>query len=501
MPDYDVIVIGGGLGGLTAGALLARYGRKVLLLEQSDIIGGCCSTFERKGYQFDIGASIVEATDNIHRVFKELGTSTEKEIEMLPCDPVYTCIFRDGKKINYHLSIEKTAEAIAEISPEDGRNFIRFANIFAQFLEQGGQEFFTTPVNSLADMAGMFMKYPIFFRFLPYFVETYQDILDKFFKDERVKQSMAYQSFYAGHPPDTTPGIFAMLPYFEHLGVFYPKGGMIQIPKALQRVGESFGMEVRLRQRVRKVLVNDNRLIQGVEMADGTIITSKVVVSGINSRNLYLNLIGEEKLPGAVRTGIRSLAPSLTCPMVYLGLDYRPPLDAHHTIIPLSVDQMNNAWWNDYMKGHIPNEQFGLICWPTFTDTSLAPEGHHILNLILMGPYHLEGTDWDTEKPRFIEKSIRFLDSFIAPGLAGHVKVAEMSTPLDYERKLLLPNGAIYGLQQDLMAQAVFRPSSKSKAFKGLYLAGASTHPGGGVPTTIGSGLIASKLVMKNEFN
>jgi len=236
-----------------------------------------------------------------------------------------------------------------------------------------------------------------------------------------------------------------------------------------------------------------------VEKSDGSILTAPEADANVNARTLYLDLIGEEKLPPMVRSGVKSFQPSLTAPMVFLGLDYRPPLDAHHTIIPLSVKEMNDAWWNHYNFDKIPPQQFGLICWPTHTDPSLAPEGHHVLNLILMGPYHLEGTTWDEEKPRFIQNTIDFLSKFCLPGLKEHVKVADMCTPLDYERRLLLPNGAIYGLQEDLTAQAVFRPAGKSKSFTGLYLTGASTHPGGGVPTSMASGWIAAKSILESR--
>jgi len=499
MADYDVIVIGAGMGGLSAGALLAKWGKKVLVLEQGERVGGCCSTFVKDGYHFDNGASIVEAVDNIDMVFRDLDTSMMQEIDMVPCDPIYSCIFRDGKKITYWLSVEKTAAAIAEISREDGEAFYRFAAKFKSFIDEGGKDFFTTPVNTLQDMMGLMKKRPVIAKFFPYFLQTYQDVINKFFRDERIRQSMSYQSFYAGHPPDLAPGIFAILPYLEHEGVFYPRGGMIQIPLALQRVGERLGMELRLRRRVRRVLTSDTRQVQGVEMSDGTIITAPVVVSNVNARTLYLDLIGEEKLPTLVRSGVKSYSPSLTAPMVFLGVDYRPPLDAHHTIIPLSVGQMNDAWWNHYNYGKIPPQQFGLICWPTYTDPSLPPKHHHVLNLILMGPYHLEGTTWDSEKPRFIQNTIDFLSKFCLPGLAEHITMADMCTPLDYERRLLLPGGAIYGLQEDLTAQAVFRPAGKSKSFNGLYLAGASTHPGGGVPTSMASGWVAAKSVLKHH--
>ncbi len=495
MNDYDVIVIGAGLGGLSAGSLLAKSGRKVLVLEQSSFIGGCCSTFEKDGFKFDIGASIVEAIKNMKMIFHQLGTSLEDEIDLLPCDPLYSCIFRDGTRTLHYHSIERTAEEIGKISPVDKENYFRYARKFGQFIEEGGEDFFTWSMGSFSDMLSLIKKRPVIAKFLPFFLATYQDVLNHYFKDERVRQSMSYQSLYAGHPADLAPGIFAILPYFEHLGVYYPRGGMAQIPLALKRIGEKFGMQVQLNQRVTRLDLDANRRVQGVTLADGQHLSASVIVSNVNAKTLYLDLVGRENLPPAVVKGVESYEESLTAPMIYLGLDYKPPLDAHHTIVPLEQAQMNDAWWNNYRKGSIPREQFGLICCPTHSDPSLAPAGHHILNLILMGPYHLNNSDWDREKEGFIQKNIDWLDRFILPGLKEHVVIADMNTPLDYERKLLMPKGAIYGLQQDLPAQAVFRPANKSKCIQGLYLTGASTHPGGGVPTTITSGYVAAKQV------
>ncbi|OFW56340.1 MAG: hypothetical protein A2W01_00180 [Candidatus Solincola sediminis] len=140
-----------------------------------------------------------------------------------------------------------------------------------------------------------------------------------------------------------------------------------------------------------------------------------------------------------------------------------------------------------------------MICWPSHEDASLSPEGHRVLNIIPESFYHLSGTDWDREKQPFIERTIESLSKHAIPGLAEHVKVVECATPLDFERRLRLPEGAIYDLQQDLTSQTVFRPSARSKSIKGLYLVGNSTHPGGGVPLVVASGLIAANLIEKYE--
>jgi len=498
MADYDVIVIGAGGGGLSSGAILAKEGRKVLVLEQSDLIGGCCSTFEREGYKFDVGASIVEVIGSIEDAFQRLGTTFQKEVDLITCDPVYSCVLRDGTRVAVPRSLDGAVEALSRISEEDGKNYRNFAAYTGGFLAETQKGFFSSPINSLGDMNKIFRASPGLLKYRDLFTSSYQDVMNKYFKSSQVQETMSFQTWYVGLPPELAPGVFSILGYTEHEGVWYPRGGMIAIPQALARCGERNGMELRTGSRVRKVVVRDRR-VQGVVLDDGTEISTRAVVSNINAKTLYLDLIGEEHLHPLARYGIKSYQPSISAVMLCLGVDYEPPLDAHHTIITAPYEEMNDYWWNRLGKGLLPKEQFGLVCWATKSDPSLAPAGCHAINTIMMGAHTLSGTDWDKEKKRFMEDAIEYLTRKAVPGLSDHIKVAEIITPLDYERRLLHPGGAIYGLQEDLSAQTVLRPRSKSKSIEGLYLAGASTHPGGGVPTTIGSGMVAADLVEKYE--
>ena len=498
MADYDVVVIGAGNGGLSAGAILSRHGRKVLVLEQSPRVGGCCSTFEKEGYHFDVGASIVEVIYPIELAFKLCGTSFQEECDLIPCDPIYSYIFRDGSRVNYPQSIEETCRVLTDIDARDGRRWMECADFFRELLKQTIQAFFTSPANTFGDMIKMLARNPKILKFLPLFFTSYQDVIEKFFHNDIVKQTMAFQSFYCGLPPELAPGFIALIPYSEHEGIYYPRGGMISIPQAFQRVGEKLGMEVRLNTRVDRVMVEKGGA-RGVVLADGTEITSKVVVSNVNAKKLYLDMIGEDELPWLAAYGIKSYEVSMSCPMVYVGIDYVPPLEAHHSLTIGPLELMNEFWYEMFLPGILPPEPFGLICWPTESDSSLAPEGHHVLNIMSLGSYRLKDQDWDDVKPEYIERLLDFHSSFSIPGLKDHVKVVDCATPLDFERQLLSPQGAIYGLQMDLPAQAMFRPSAKSKSIKHLYLTGASTHPGGGVPSVIASGVIASGLIDKYE--
>lgn len=251
-------------------------------------------------------------------------------------------------------------------------------------------------------------------------------------------------------------------------------------------------------QEVSKVMVRD-RGVEGVILADGTEITAKVVISNINAKRLYLEKIGEEHLPWLARYGMKSYRLSASAPMINVGLDYRPPLDAHHTIVTDSMDKINEYWFGGMRQGKLPSDTYGLVCFPTFSDPSMAPEGHHVLNIVQSGPYNVKEIDWDRDKKAYGERQLELLSEKAIPGLADHVEVMDVLTPRDYERRLLTPEGAILGLDMDLPSSAVFRPAARSKSIKGLYLAGASTHPGGGLPSVIASGIIASDLVSTYE--
>ncbi|MGQ9537194.1 MAG: phytoene desaturase family protein [Actinomycetota bacterium] len=187
-----------------------------------------------------------------------------------------------------------------------------------------------------------------------------------YFRDERVLDSLFCPGKFCGLPPSLAPGIFAFLSYAEHEGTYFPREGMIAIPEALRRCGEKFGMKVWPRKRVEEVMVR-NREVEGVLLADGTEITARVVVSNVSAKTLYLDMIGEEHLPWLPRYGITSYRLSASAPMINVGLDYRPLLDAHHTLVTESMDRMNEYWFGDMRKGLFPRRSSAWSVFPPIT--------------------------------------------------------------------------------------------------------------------------------------
>jgi len=499
MSDYDVIVIGAGVGGLGAGALLAHQGRRVLVIEQSDRVGGCCSTFEHQGYHIDLGASIIEFPQVIDWCFQRMGTSFKKEVDLISVDPVFTAILKDGTRVTYPISLEETKEEIRRIAPDDIKGWEKYSKKMQGFLDAALNGFFVSPAGNLTDVIKMFARTPALLKYNSLFFGSYEGVMRKYFKNEKILESFSFHSFYAGLPPALLPGHFAMIPYAEHGGIYYSKGGMIGIPLGLQHCGERKGMKVELNSPVKNIII-ENKRVKGIVLEDGTSISSDLVVSNINAKKMYAEMVGEKHLPWLAKKGIQSYAYSMATPMLYLCLDYQPPLEDHHTLMTLPMDKINDYWNYHYLKGSFPSQQFGIISWTTKSDPSLAPEGHHILVVTLApGVYQLAGTTWSSEKPILKERIIQYLSHTYLPGLEEHVVFSELSTPVDFEKKLRSPQGAIYALRQDLPHSIMFRPSARSRHIKGLYLVGASTHPGGGVPTVTASAMISADLIEKYE--
>ena len=498
MADYDVIVIGAGLGGLSLGALMAKRGRKTLIVEQSPRVGGYCSTFERDGFRFDLGASIIEIIDVIEGCFKELGTSVFNEVEMVPLEPIYTIKFKDSTEMRYPTSKEETAEEFRKISPRDAEGWLKYADYMQGFLDTALTGFFLEPANTLGDMLKMFLKTPKLLSYMPLFNMNYQDVISKYFSHPKIQEALAFQSNFMGLPPELCPGHMTMLPWAEHTGFYYSKGGMIAIPEALRKIGERNGMEIMLDTEVKSLLIQNGRA-EGVTLSSGEQISAGVVVSNINAKSLYFDLVGEEHLGSMARKGLKSLQPSTAALMLYLGLDSKPELSSHHTLCTLPMDALNDYYWNVYKQGKIPDEQFGLISWTSLSDPDNAPKGNHSVVMTLACPNDLATDSWDAVRERVIDETIAFMSKTYVPGLKNQVKTAILGTPDDYERNLLAPQGAIYMFHQDAATSTVFRPASRSKSIRGLYLTGASTHPGGGIPSVMASGLIAAELIEKHE--
>lgn len=437
--DYDVIVIGAGVGGLAAAGVLAAEGCKTLVLEQADFVGGCASSFEAEGYRFDVGACIIEMVRAHDWFYQRLGLNREDYITLLHNDPLYELVdILSGDRFILPASLEGAAEVIARHSRVDSRTFLDFMRHEGRIMDEFVDVMFSTPQGRLRDFFKVFAEYPRILGILKYIVSPYSKVLRDLFVHPYTHRLLSNYSVIGGLPPSMQSGIMLWACFAEHQGMFYPLGGMGAVPEAMTKAMEDIGGELRLNSRVTSVLREGGKA-RGVLLSDGTALTSRAVVSDINAGSLYLEMIGEENIPRTVAKGLRSYRMSPSCAIGYLGLDYSPPLRAQHIFALTDLELVDGFWSDIYNRSIALPQSVGMVSCPSFMDPSLAPDGHHALSFITMAPPRPVDNTWEDIKWRYLDIGIEMLDAVYLPGIKDHILFKTIATPEDFERRLLIP--------------------------------------------------------------
>ncbi|MBN1289610.1 MAG: NAD(P)/FAD-dependent oxidoreductase [Actinobacteria bacterium] len=496
--DYDVIVIGAGSGGLSAGGVLASQGLKTLIIEKSNNAGGCASSFTANGYQFDVGACIIEVPWVHDWFYERIGRRREDYVKFIENDPLYELVdTTDGNRYLMPASFEGVAELISRCSPRDAESFLKFCRKQGSIMDRFSEVMMQTPQGRISDMIKLFVKYPRILGSMKYIMSPYSKLMEDLFEHPFTRRLLGTPAVIGGLPPSLQSGFMFWQCYAEHEGMYYPEGGMGAVPRGMATAFREFSGELMLESEVKRVLVEKGRA-RGVVLTDGTVIASKAVVSNANSKTLYERMIGEPDVPKAVIKGLNSYGFSPSCAVGYLGLDCELDLRAQHMMVLADSRLLELFWSKMFDEGIAPGESVGLISSPTYVDPALAPEGHSVLTFITMAPRHLKGLRWNDIKWDYLEKGINMVDSFYIPGIKDHITFKTIATPEDFEKRINLLNGSIYAYSMSIMSQMLFRPGNRSRCIRGLYLCGASTHMGS-VPGAVASGIMTADLAL-NEF-
>lgn len=506
--EFDVLIIGSGVGGLTCGALLSKEGMKVLVLEQSERIGGCCSNYDVNGFRPEVGAVFVIGREMYYKLFELLDLRLEDYIEFHLIDPVYDTILYDGTRVLLPKEPEEMVDVIRSISPVDVDGFKRYCEdmkkVFDLYLSA-----LSIPmpdlrnVGKLSHVVRMLARkeqlpaLPVNFWLA---TRTLDKVVKNYFKDERIQLIFGWENLYAALPAHRCTGLLSNISYMGRMGYYYPKGGMVAIPNALKKIMEGFGGEIRTKSLVERIIVKDG-VARGVKLSDGEEIYSKVVISNVHSRSTYLELIGEENLPSTIRRAVKRQPCSIPAPTFYIGLSEKlNSIRAHFTVLLTERKQFDNLWNEFYEKGLLyrPDDGPFLVSCASHDDQELAPPGKQVLSVIYIAPYKLKYHDWDKIGDAWAWDCIESLEKRAFPGLSAKVEWMESVTPVEFERRLRLPEGAFFGLEMSGPNMGPFRPNNRSRAVKNLYLTGQCTNPGGGVPLVMFSGIYASSLIVKD---
>ncbi|WP_438856548.1 phytoene desaturase family protein [Agromyces sp. M3QZ16-3] len=494
------IVIGSGFGGLAAAIRLAADGHEVTVVEKRDRIGGRAYLYELDGFRFDAGPTVITAPFMFEELFALAGERLEDHVRLVPLDPFYRAFDQDGRPFDFHADPAELASEVAGRSPSDARGYARLTQRISRIFDA----FYPYTERPM-------MQLHVMLRMLPFLLRHraalgVQHLVDGCIRDPFLRRALAFHPLLIGGHPARTPALYSLIVEFERRwGVHYAVGGTAAIVDALGSLLERLGGRIECGVAVDRVLVRSGR-VDGVRLEDGTIRHADVVVSNADPAYTHDRLLGGSRRLGGA--GLRTARPSMSLHVLYFGADRTWPSTplAHHNLLLAGdsrrvLDPVFAPSRKARANARRPlsaDDLFLYVHVPTRTDASVAPEGCEALYVLVAAPPLDDGERVPEETVRRIrDLVVDVLDRRYLPGLASHLTVEHAIGPDHFRDVLNTPHGAAFSLQPTLFQSGWFRPHNRSPLVDGLYLVGAGTHPGAGIPAVLASGKIAADLILR----
>lgn len=482
------VVIGGGFGGIASALRLRAKGYQVSVVDRCARLGGRAQVFERDGFKFDAGPTVITAPFLFDELFELHGKRREDYVEFVPLDPWYRFQFADGDIFNYGGEIEDTEAEIARLSPEDVDGYRRLVAHSEKIFDLGFTELADRPFHTLASML---TQVPALLRLKCY--RTVWQMVCAHLKHPKLRQAFSVQPLLVGGNPFDTTSIYGLIHFLERRwGIHFAMGGTGALVDGFARLMDELGIDVLLNTTVEKVLVSGNQA-HGVRLTDGTVMDADVVVANTDPMHLYNNLLDSSEQSWSAKIKTRHNKLSMGLFVLYFGTDKVYPDIAHHTIW---LGQRYRELLNDVFNGSTLPEDFSLYLHrPTATDPSFAPHGCDSFYVLAPVPNLNADIDWDVQGPVLRQRIIDSLSEHMLPELKQHLVTDFYMTPEDFASDYLSVGGAGFSVAPLFSQSAWFRYHNKAEGPENLYLVGAGTHPGAGLPGVVSSAKVLDRLV------
>lgn len=475
MNVQHAVVIGSGFGGLAVACRLRALGLQVTILEKRQKVGGRAYQFEESGYLFDMGPSLITAPDIIDDVFRASGRHLSEYLDLLPLDPFYRVYFHDGSHVDYTGDAERMKRQMHYFDAGDAGRYDAFMQAIRPIYEAvitdrlGARPFDT--IRSMVDFAPRALRLGAF--------RPVASFASRYFEDFRHRFLFSFHPLFIGGNPFRVPSVYIMIPYLEkEQGVWFARGGMYALVEALARLFTDEGGTIRTSAEVTEIVIRQGR-VAGV-VAGGDFISADLVISNADVAHTYGELLRGYHRRRWTDRRLGRMDYTMSCFLLYLGVRRRYPQLAHHTLI---LTRRYRALLSDIFDRKILADDFSMYLHaPTKTDPAMAPPGCESLYVLVPVPNLQAGIDWSRMTDDMTRRVLDFLEVWGLEGLRENLEVLRTFTPVDFERELNAWHGNAFGPEPRLLQTAYFRPHNRSEEVRGLYLVGAGTHPGAGVP-------------------
>jgi phytoene desaturase len=475
------------------------------------ILGGRAYQLKKDGFTFDMGPSLITAPHLLEDLWKSAGSSLEEDVTLLPLSPFYRIYFQDGRYFDYWGTPAEDEAEIAKFEPRDVQGYRSFLADTKRIYERAFADLADQPFLTLGGFLGVA---PELARFgAQRSVYTY---VSRYFRNPQLRMVFSFHPLFIGGNPFRASAIYSIVPYLERLGgVHFTPGGMYSLIEAMERLFRKLGGEVRCGMPVEQIIIHERgagcRLPQrpsaiksgpysdqratGVRLEDGTVLQADAIVANSDVTSTYLNLLPASARSKSVTRRLTNYHYSMSCYLLYLGINRQYGHLRHHTII--MPDRYRKLIHEIFDGQGIPDDLALYLHVPSKTDPSMAPEGCESLYVLAPVPNLAHGIDWEQEAPAFRNKIIHFLEQEVGlEGLEASIMTEHAFTPLDFASELRSYQGAAFSIEPTLLQSAYFRPHNRSNDVDGLYFVGAGTHPGAGIPGVLLSANITSRLVI-----
>ena len=482
------IVIGAGFGGIAAALRLRAKHYRVTVIDRCSAIGGRAQIFERDGFRHDAGPTVITAPFLFDELFALFGEQFSDHVCLVPMKPWYRFRFADGDTFDYGGTLEETLAEIARIEPRDCDGYLKLLAHSRRIFDVGFTELSAVPFNRFGTMV---RQIPRLLGLQSY--KTVWGLVSSYLSHPKLRQAFSIQPLLVGGNPFDTTSIYGLIHFLERAyGVHFAMGGTGAITKALGELRARQGINVMLDTTIDSLVVRDQRAV-GVTLADGASINADLVVSNADPTHLYRHMIPAKKQTAATRLKLAGAHYSMGLFVLYFGTTRQYPDVAHHTIW---MGERYRELLRDIFDRHILADDFSLYLHrPTATDPSFAPAGCDSFYVLCPVP-NLQGKiDWQQHGPVLRDRIVAALGATILPDLETTITADFFMTPENFKHDYCSTHGAGFSIAPLFRQSAWFRFHNRAEGIANLFLVGAGTHPGAGLPGVLCSAKVIDSMI------
>jgi phytoene desaturase len=491
-PRPSALVIGAGLGGLSAAMRLGAKGYAVTVLDRLDRPGGRGSSVTQGGHRFDLGPTIVTVPQVYEKLWSDCGRNFHDDVDLRALDPFYEIRWPDGTVFSARQSTEAMEAEVARLSPSDVKGYRRFLKDAERRYVVGFEGMVAKPMHKLWETV----------KVLPEFAMLRADqsifkLAEKRVKSPYLRMALSFHPLFIGGDPMHVTSMYALVSHLEkEFGVHYAMGGVQAIAQAMADVIADQGNLIRYDQTVDEILVADGRA-RGVRMEGGEVLHADIVVSNADAGHTYKHLLRKTAEKRWTDAKLARTRWSMGLYVWYFGTKGTRKMWSdvgHHTI--LSGPRYKGLLRDIFLNGRLADDMSLYLHRPSVTDPGVAPEDGDTFYVLSPVPHlgHDNAVDWETEKTAYTDKVAAMLNQTM-PGFRDHISTELIFTPETFRDRYLSPLGAGFSIEPRILQSAWFRPHNMPTEIANLYLTGAGTHPGAGVPGVVSSAEVMAKLI------